>query len=190
MSCSDLTTWQDTRRVCLTHWVWVMHICVRKLTIIGSGNGLSPEWHQAIIWTSDRTLLIGTNLWNKLQWNLIEIHIFSFKKLHLKMSGKWRPFCFGLNVSTMAARCHASLGYCIGSITRQDSWSCYWWGSFTTQASNAAAEWWQKWNTPLSGLKLLWWWSFTTQPSNAAAEEASPHSPVMLQLRKLHHTAQ
>ena len=30
---------------------------------------------------------------------LIEIHIFSFKKIHLKMSsGKWRPFCLGLNV--------------------------------------------------------------------------------------------
>ena len=27
------------------------------------------------------------------------MHIFSFKKMHLKMSpGKWRPFCIGLNV--------------------------------------------------------------------------------------------
>ena len=29
---------------------------------------------------------------------LTEIHIFSFKKIHFKMSGKWRPFCLGLNV--------------------------------------------------------------------------------------------
>ena len=30
---------------------------------------------------------------------LIEIHKFSFKKIHLKMSsGKWRPLCLGLNV--------------------------------------------------------------------------------------------
>ena len=30
---------------------------------------------------------------------LIEIHIFSFKKMQLKMlSGKWRPFCLSLNV--------------------------------------------------------------------------------------------
>ena len=30
---------------------------------------------------------------------LIEIHTFSFKKIHLKMSsGKWRPLCLGLNV--------------------------------------------------------------------------------------------
>ena len=29
----------------------------------------------------------------------IEIHTFSFKEMHLKMSsGKWRPFCLGLNV--------------------------------------------------------------------------------------------
>ena len=32
---------------------------------------------------------------------LVEIHAFSFKKMHLKMSsGKWRPFCLGLNVLT------------------------------------------------------------------------------------------
>ena len=41
-----------------------MHICVGKLTIIGSDNGLSPGRHQAIIWTNTGTLLIeplGTN---------------------------------------------------------------------------------------------------------------------------------
>ena len=32
---------------------------------------------------------------------LIEIHTFSFKKIHLKMSsGKWRPFCLDLSVLT------------------------------------------------------------------------------------------
>ena len=29
---------------------------------------------------------------------LIEINKFSFKKMRLKMSGKWWPFCLGLNV--------------------------------------------------------------------------------------------
>ena len=30
---------------------------------------------------------------------LIEIYVFSFKKMHLKMpSAKWRPFCLGLDV--------------------------------------------------------------------------------------------
>ena len=43
----------------LTHWGRVTHICVSKLTIIGSDNGLAPGWHQAIIWTSAGILLIG-----------------------------------------------------------------------------------------------------------------------------------
>ena len=51
----------------LTHWGWVMHICVSKLTIIGSDNGLSPGRRQAIIWTNAGILLIGPN---KPQWNL------------------------------------------------------------------------------------------------------------------------
>ena len=44
----------------LTHWGRVMHICVSKLTIIGSVNGLSPGRRQAIIWTNAGMLLIGT----------------------------------------------------------------------------------------------------------------------------------
>ena len=43
----------------LTHWGRVMHICVNKLTIIGSDNGLPPGWRQAIIWTNAVLLLIG-----------------------------------------------------------------------------------------------------------------------------------
>ena len=82
----------------LTHWGRMMHICVGNLTIIGSDNGLSPGRRQAIIWTNAGTLLIrplGTNF----SETLIEIHTFSFKKIHLKMSsGKCRPFCLGLSV--------------------------------------------------------------------------------------------
>ena len=37
----------------------MMHICINKLTIIGSDNGLSPARRQAIIWTSAGILLIG-----------------------------------------------------------------------------------------------------------------------------------
>ena len=43
----------------LTHWGRVTHICVGKLIIIGSDNGLSPERRQAIIWTNAGILLIG-----------------------------------------------------------------------------------------------------------------------------------
>ena len=38
----------------LTHWGRVTHICVARLIIIGSDNGLSPDQHQAIIWTNAR----------------------------------------------------------------------------------------------------------------------------------------
>ena len=74
------------------------HICVSKLTIIGSDNGLAPGRRQAIIETNSGILLIkpvGKNL-NDLS---IRIQTFSFKKMHLKMSSaKWYPFCLGLNV--------------------------------------------------------------------------------------------
>ena len=74
------------------------NICVSKLNIIGSDNGFSPGRHQAIIWTNAGILLIDP-LGANLSEILSEIHTFSFKKMHLKMSsGKWRPFCLGLNV--------------------------------------------------------------------------------------------
>ena len=82
----------------LTHWGQATHICVGKLTIIASDNGLSPERRQAIMWTNSGIFLI-----RPLGTNFSEIFIgnqtFSFMKMHLKMSStKWRPFCLGLNV--------------------------------------------------------------------------------------------
>ena len=82
----------------LTHWGRVTHMCVSKLTIMGSDNGLSPGWRQAIIWTNVRILLIRT-LGTKFSEILGEIPTFLFKKMQLKMSsGKWWPSCLGLNV--------------------------------------------------------------------------------------------
>ena len=95
--CVSLTI-ETQNRNCLTHWGRAMHICVGKLTIIGSDNGLSPGWRQAIVWTNDGILLIGL-LGTNFSLILIEIHAFSFKKMHWKMSsGIWRSFCLGLNV--------------------------------------------------------------------------------------------
>ena len=88
--CHTSITW--------THWGRVTHICVSKQTIIGSDNSLSPGRCQAIIWTNDGILLIGT-LRTNFSEILIECLSFSFKKMHMKMSsGKWRPSCLGLNV--------------------------------------------------------------------------------------------
>ena len=79
----------------LTHWGRVTHICVGKLTIIGSDK--------AIIWTNAGILLIG-HLGTIFSEILIEIHTFSFKKIDLKMSsGKWRPSCLGLIVLMLSS---------------------------------------------------------------------------------------
>ena len=76
------------------------HICVNKVTIIGSDNGLSPGRRQAIIWTNAGILLIGS-IGTNFNEILIGIQTFSFKKMHLKMaSAKWRLFCRGLNELT------------------------------------------------------------------------------------------
>ena len=82
----------------LTHWGRATHICVGKLTVIGSDNGLSPGRRQAITWTNAGILLIRP--WGP---NFSEIftanQIFSFKKMHLKMSSaKWYPVYRGLSV--------------------------------------------------------------------------------------------
>ena len=100
----DSEYWHQGHTQVLTHWGRVTHICVSKLTIIGSDNGLSPGRRQAIILTNAGILLIrplGTNF-NEM---LIEIVKFSFMKMRLKVSSaKWRPFCLGLNVLTKPAR--------------------------------------------------------------------------------------
>ena len=60
---------------------------------------------QAIFWTNAGILLIAllkTNF-DKIS---IEIHTFSFKKIHLNMSsGSWRIFCLGLNMLDVSHKC-------------------------------------------------------------------------------------
>ena len=74
-----------------------MHICVGKMIIIDSDNGLSPGRRQAIILTNAGILLIGI-LGTSFTETLREIHTYPVKKIHLKtLSAKWRPFCCGLN---------------------------------------------------------------------------------------------
>ena len=73
------------------------HICVSKLTIIGSDNGVSPGRRQAILWTNYGILIIRT-----LETNLSEIvqnlYIFikknAFEKCRLENGGHLsRPQC-------------------------------------------------------------------------------------------------
>ena len=60
----------------ISHWGRVTYICVSKLAIFGSDNGLSPGRHQTIIWTNAGIGPLRTNFSEM----LIEIHTFSFKE--------------------------------------------------------------------------------------------------------------
>ena len=78
--CSDINV--------LTHWGLVVHICVSKLAIIVSDDGLSPRRGQAIIWTNVGMLVIGTNF----SEILIEIHTFHSRKCIQNIILSW-PQC-------------------------------------------------------------------------------------------------
>ena len=69
----------------LSHWGRVKHICVSKLIIIGSNNGLSSGQRQAIVWNNIGIFLIGPLGTNFIEI-LVGIQTFSFRKMHLKMS--------------------------------------------------------------------------------------------------------
>ena len=109
------------------------HICVNRLTIIGSDIGLSPGRRQAIIWTNAGILLIGP-LGTNFSENLIEILTFSFTKMRLNVSSaKWRPFCLGLNVLTIyiyifsgSYWCHGQSWFLFGLPRRTDTWENWW----------------------------------------------------------------
>ena len=90
-----ITTYKILR---LTHWCRVTHICVVKLTIIGSNNGVSLGRRQTIIWTNAGILLIGP--WGTdFSEILIEIQICLLTKMRAKMSSvQFCPFHFALNV--------------------------------------------------------------------------------------------
>ena len=101
---TDLSTRESKMWDHISHWGGVTHICVGKLTIIGSDNGLSLGRYQAITWTSVGILLngpLGTNVSEILSG----IQASLFNKMHLKMSSaKWRLFCLSLNQSSFFRR--------------------------------------------------------------------------------------
>ena len=66
-------------------WGRVMHICIGKLIIIGSDNGLSPGRRQAIIWTNAGIWLMGPLGTNFSVW------IFTATRVY-KPDG-FNPFC-------------------------------------------------------------------------------------------------
>ena len=81
----------------LTHWGLVMHICISKLTTIGSDNGLSPGRRQAIIWTNAEILLIGT-LGTNFSEILSKIHTFFIQENASENVCEMAANCFSLIV--------------------------------------------------------------------------------------------
>ena len=113
----SISIWWWGRPHALTHWGRVTHICVSKLTTIGSDNGLSPSRRQAIIW-SNAGILLNWTLGTNFSEILSEIDTFSFKQIRWKMSsGKWRPYCLGLNVLIHCLLHGMVLGWFWSSIT-------------------------------------------------------------------------
>ena len=100
------------------------HICISRLTIIGSDNGLSTARRQTIIWTNAGILLIWS-LGITFSEMLIKIYTFSFRKMHLKMSsGKWRSFCLGLNVLRVTIFSEQGVVYVSETLSL---YCCCWW---------------------------------------------------------------
>ena len=85
----------------MTHWGQVTQICVSRLAIIGSDNGLSPGRCQAIIRTNAGILLIEP-IGTRFSETLIEIQTFSLKKNTFEnvVSAQCCPFCLSLIVLT------------------------------------------------------------------------------------------
>ena len=154
----------------LTHWGREMHICIRKLTTIGSDNSLSPDWRQAITWTNAKILLIWTLATNYSEI-LSKICTFSFKKMHLKMSSaKWQLSCLSLNVlklnlcgiNTLPAwnlgnkmHCPCSYSLCSSYKNAQHNWWSMWqWGGLVV--SLAPGSWGRSWCWVFV-IKLLRW---------------------------------
>ena len=72
----------------LIHWGQLMYICVSKLSISGSDNGLNKCWN-----------IDNLNQRTNFSEIVSEIYIFSVNKMHLKMSpAKSRPCCLCLKV--------------------------------------------------------------------------------------------
>ena len=81
----------------LTHLPLVPYIYASVNQVsIGSDNGLSPIWRQAIISINVGLLSIGVPSGTNFSEILIKIQNFSITKIHMKiLSEKWWPFCPG-----------------------------------------------------------------------------------------------
>ena len=92
-------------------------ICVSRLNIIVSDNGLSPSRRQAIILTKAGILQIGPLGTNFSEILIIFLYFHSGKCIWKMSSQNWRPFCLGLNVLTYWPRCGNNFKFVISEQT-------------------------------------------------------------------------
>ena len=84
--------WDIRPKPRLTHWGWVTHICVSKLSHYWTlDNGLAPIQCQTMIWSD--IVSSTASLWTKEVQFQSKIQTFLFKKINFKMSSaKWHIF--------------------------------------------------------------------------------------------------
>ena len=116
----------------LTHWGWVTHICVSKLTIIGSENGLSAPSH----YLNQSWNIVNSNLGKKFQWNIkqnsyIFIQWNAFKNVCETAAILSRPQC----VKRKRAQVQHGKTQCISHQKVQ-----HWWLVHSNQYRNAGTK--------------------------------------------------
>ena len=108
----------------LTHWGRVTHICVSKLSNIGSDNGLSPDQPQTIIWTNAAIFLtepLGTNSMKFDRNSHIFIHRNAFENVCKMAAILSRPQCVHEEFSIFRLEFHWSLFQRV-QLTRRQHW--------------------------------------------------------------------
>ena len=112
--CSKLSVRFVNRSPGLIYWYLIAPVAVKqpwRIWLNWSHTSTTNWWHNIIL-TNARILIIGP-LGTNFNEFLIEIHAFSFTKIHLKMSsGKWRPYCLGLIANSMMMARRSLVSHC------------------------------------------------------------------------------
>ena len=82
----------------ISHWGRVTHICIDKLTIIGSDNGLSPTWTAPSHYLNQCWNIVNWTLGNKIQLNFNwNSNIFIQENAYENVVCEMASICLGLN---------------------------------------------------------------------------------------------
>ena len=92
--------WFALNHISQTEHIEAEYVTHSKLTIIGSGNGLSPGQHQAL-YLNQSWNIVNCTFRNKLQWNSNRnSNIFIQENAFENVVRRCRPSCLGLDVLT------------------------------------------------------------------------------------------